>query len=180
MSWRDLFIQKKAQGAVNNYKLDLFNTISNSNEIADMSTIKRYFNSLYDTNDSFSAFSVGQSLDDLYVAEASNKIARLQDYRNMSKYQEIGQSIDTMCYTADIPDENNKLITIDVDNPYLEASDIERIRLAVQDYLNLFDFDNNFEEYFRVFLTEGQLCWENIVAKDDTEEGIIRNQSNSK
>ena len=78
-----------------------------------------------------------------------------------------------MCYSANIPDENNRLIRIDIDSRYLEASDVSRIRDAIQDYLNLFDFENNFEEYFRILLTEGQLCWENIVAKDDLEEGII-------
>lgn len=89
MGWRDLFIQKKSRGTENNYKLDLFNVVSQSEEIANMSTIKRYFNSLYDTNDSFAAFSVGQSLDDAYVAESTNKIARLQEYRNMAKFQEV-------------------------------------------------------------------------------------------
>ena len=89
MGWRDLFIQKKSRGTENNYKLDLFNVVSQSEEIVNMSTIKRYFNSLYDTNDSFAAFSVGQSLDDAYVAESTNKIARLQEYRNMAKFQEV-------------------------------------------------------------------------------------------
>jgi hypothetical protein len=89
MGWRDLFIQKKSKGVENNYKLDLFNVVSQSEEIANMSTIKKYFNSLYDTNDSFAAFSVGQSLDDAYVAESTNKIARLQEYRNMAKFQEV-------------------------------------------------------------------------------------------
>ena len=62
-----------------------------------------------------------------------------------------------MCYSANIPDENNRLIRIDIDSRYLEASDVSRIRDAIQDYLNLFDFENNFEEYFRILLTEGQL-----------------------
>ena len=89
MGWRDLFIQRKSESSENNYKLDLFNAVSNSTEIANMSTIKRYFNSLYDVNDSFAAFSVGESLEDAYVAESTNKIARLQDYRNMAKFQEV-------------------------------------------------------------------------------------------
>ena len=29
------------------------------------------------------------------------------------------------------------------------------------------------EEYFRTLIIEGQICWENIVAKDDLEQGII-------
>lgn len=89
MGWRDLFIQRKSQGIENNYKLDLFNIVSQSEEIANMSTIKRYFNSLYDNGDSFAAFSVGQSLNDAYVAESTNKVARLQEYRNMAKFQEV-------------------------------------------------------------------------------------------
>ena len=89
MSWRDLFIQSKSEGLENNYKLDLFNKVSNSNEIANMSTIKKYFNNLYSANDSFSAFSVGQSLDEAYVAEATNKIGRLTEYRGMAKFQEV-------------------------------------------------------------------------------------------
>ena len=60
-----------------------------------------------------------------------------------------------MCYSANIPDENDKLVNIRIDNKYIEPSDIEKIREAIQDYLNLFDFDNNFEEYFRILLTEG-------------------------
>ena len=84
-----------------------------------------------------------------------------------------GQSIDTICYSADIPDENDKLVIVDIKNNDLEAKDIEKIRGVIQDYLNLFDFDNNFEEFFRIFVTEGQICWENIVAKDDLEQGII-------
>jgi hypothetical protein len=89
MSWRDLFIQTKESGKENNYKLDIFNAVSNSNEIANMSTIKRYFNNLYNVNDSFAAFSVGQSLEDAYVAESTNKIGRLTEYRGMAKFQEV-------------------------------------------------------------------------------------------
>lgn len=173
MSWRDLFAIKKEDARNNNYKLALFNQVSNSSEIASMSTIKKYFNSLYDTNDTFSTFSVGQSLDDLYVSEEHNKIARLQDYRNMGNDNAVAPSVDMMCYSANIPDENNNLIQIKITDPYLEAKDVQRIKDCIQEYLDLFDFDNNFQEYFRILVTEGQLCWENIVAKDDLEQGII-------
>ena len=43
-SWRDFFVIKKDNAENNNYKLDLFNTVSQTNEIANMSVIKRYFN----------------------------------------------------------------------------------------------------------------------------------------
>lgn len=172
-SWRDFFIIKKDKANENNYKLDLFNTISNGSEIADMSTINRYFNQLYNNGSNLNAFIVSQSLNDVYVSEASNKIGRLNDYRNMAQFGEIAQAIDMICYSANIPDENNNLIDIKINDPELEAKDIEIIKNAIKNYLDLFDFDNNIEEYFRTLIIEGQICWENIVAKDDLEQGII-------
>ena len=175
MAWRDVFVLKKDQAETNNYKLDLFNTVSQTDEIANMSAIKKYFNTLYDTDFSgIIGFNVSQTIkDSIYVAEASNKIARLIDYRNMAQFGELAQAIDMICYSSNIPDENNNLIDIKITDPYLEPKDVESIRNAIQDYLDLFDFDNNIEEYFRTFIIEGQLCWENIVAKDDLEQGII-------
>ena len=175
MAWTDFFVIKKDQAENNNYKLDLFNTVSQTDEIANMSAIKKYFNTLYDTDFSgINGFNVSQTIkDSIYIAEASNKIARLIDYRNMSQFGELAQAIDMICYSSNIPDENNELIDIKINDPYLEPKDIESIRNCIQDYLDLFDFDNNIEEYFRTFIIEGQLCWENIVAKDDLEQGII-------
>lgn len=175
MAWTDFFVIKKDQAENNNYKLDLFNTVSQTDEIANMSAIKKYFNTLYDTDFSgINGFNVSQTIkDSIYIAEASNKIARLIDYRNMSQFGELAQAIDMICYSSNIPDENNELIDIKINDPYLEPKDIEAIRNCIQDYLDLFDFDNNIEEYFRTFIIEGQLCWENIVAKDDLEQGII-------
>ena len=39
-SWRDFFVIKKDNAENNNYKLDLFNTVSQTNEIANMSVLK--------------------------------------------------------------------------------------------------------------------------------------------
>ena len=175
MSWLDYFQVKKEDASENNYKLDLFNRMSNSVDVASMSSIKKYFNSLYDLNGggSFQAFTINQSLEDTYVSENNNKIQRLNDYRTISYFHEIISALDMMSYSANVPDENNEIVKIIVKDDYLEARDIDRIKKAVQDYLNLFDFENNFEEYFRTLMVEGQLCWENIIAKDQLDAGII-------
>ena len=173
-SWRDFFVIKKDKASENNYKLDLFNTISNGAEIANMSTINRYFNNLYDNGSNLNSFVVSQSIEDVYVSEVStSKLGRLNDYRNMAQFGEIAQVIDMICYSSNIPDENNNLIDIKINDPDLEAKDVEIIKNSIRNYLDLFDFDNNIEEYFRTLIIEGQICWENIVAKDDLEQGII-------
>lgn len=174
MGWRDVHLLQKNNAQENNYKIDYFNEISSNAEIASMSAIKKYFNTLYEIDGMQStSFTVGQSMDDVYVSEEHNKINRLCDYRNMSLFHEVGSSIDMMCYSANIPDENNNLISVKIVDPFLDVRDIARIKDCIQEYLDLFDFENNFEEYFRTLIIEGQLCWENIIAKDDLESGII-------
>lgn len=169
----DAFLIHKNDAKSNNYKLDLFETVAQNTEVADMSTIKRYFNKIYDNGSDWNAFGVDQRLDDFYAAEITNKIKRLQDYRSMAMFPEIASALDTIVYSAVVQDENNAVVTLNVKDPNLEANDIQIIKQAAQEYFDLFDFDNNFGEYFRKFVIEGQLCWENVVAKDDTEQGII-------
>lgn len=174
MSFFDIFTTNKEKAKEANYKIDLFSNLATGTETADMSAIKNYFDSLYQYNSSnFNSFEVTQQLDGLYLSEATNKIKRLNDYRSMSTFPEIANAIDTICYSADIPNEVNSIVSVKVNKNTLEASDVEQITDAAKEYLDLFDFDNNFLEFFRRFVIDGQLCWENIVAKDDLECGII-------
>lgn len=175
MAFWDTWFVTKDIAQKNNYKLDLFEAVSQSTQIADMSAIKKYFNKLYDSGGSndFNTFGVVQQLDGLYVSQKSNKVARLTDYRSMALFPQIATALDTICYAAQIPDENNQLVTLRINDKNLDPRDIEIIRDAAQEYLDLFDFDNNFIEFFRKLLVQGQLCWQNIVAKDDQQQGII-------
>jgi hypothetical protein len=72
----------------------------------------------------------------------------------MSTFPEIASALDTICYAADSPDEYNQLVTLRVNDNNLEAKDIERIKEAAQEYFDLFDFDNNFIEFFRKLLVD--------------------------
>lgn len=160
-----------------NYKYDIFDTVDQSNEIIGYSAVKKYFNKLYNTDgtfgSSFDSFQVSQSIDGVYAAEQTNKFVRLQDCRSMAVIPEIAQAIDMICYAADVPDEDNTIVHVKVKDSNLEPQDVEVITNAAQEYFDLFDFDNNIIEYMRKFVVEGQLCWENIVAKDELDQGII-------
>lgn len=153
-SW-NIFASKKDTAKQNNYKLDLFETVAKNTDLADMSAIKKYFNKIYDANESsYGSFSVRQGFEGIYAAEPTNKIKRLQDYRAMSTFPEIASALDTICYSADSPDENNQLVTLRIKDSNLEATDVENIREAAQEYFDLFDFDNNFIEYFRKLIVD--------------------------
>src|SRR5574344_1331389 len=111
MSWYDFKAIKKDQANDNNYKLQLFNLLSQESNTANLSSIKKYFDNLYDSyGDAFSSFSVTQSVDGVYAAEETNKARRLWEYRDMTSTAEVDRSINMICYSADIPDENNELV----------------------------------------------------------------------
>lgn len=173
MSFWNAWLVKKDDAKSNNYKLDLFQTVAQNTEVADMSAIKRYFNKVYDNGSEWDAFGVDQRLDDVFGAEITNKILKLQDYRSMALFPEIASALDTICYSAVVQDENNNVVNLNIKDSNLEADDVQVIKDAAQEYFDLFDFDNNFIEYFRKFIIEGQICWENVVAKDDLDQGII-------
>lgn len=161
----------------NNYKLQLFETISKQTEVSNYSAIKKYFNRVYNSNDpsyQFDAFGVNETAQkQLYVGQQTNKANRLLNYRSMALCPQIAQAIDTICYAADVPDENNNIVKVQIKDKNLQPKQIEILRQACQQYLDLFDFDNNLIQYFRKLVIQGQICWENIVAKDDLEQGII-------
>lgn len=161
----------------NNYKLQLFETISKQTEVSNYSAIKKYFNKVYNSSDSsyqFDAFGVNETAQkQLYVGQQTNKANRLLNYRSMALCPQIAQAIDTICYAADVPDENNNIVKVQIKDKNLQPKEVEILRQACQQYLDLFDFDNNLIQYFRKLVIQGQICWENIVAKDDLEQGII-------
>ena len=64
MAFWDFWSTKKDKARENNYKLDLFETVAQSTEIADMKKRKKYFNRIYDAAESnFNTFNVNQNLD---------------------------------------------------------------------------------------------------------------------
>ena len=88
----------------------MFEEISKSADVSNYSAVKRYFDRLYGFSDpyGFSMFSSAASIrENVYVAETTNKVKRLTDYRMMSLNSEITQALDIICYAAQVPDENN-------------------------------------------------------------------------
>lgn len=172
--WNFIAVNKD-QADKNNYKKQLFDTVSNGNEVANMSVIKKYFDRVYQNGGSdWDSFTTDQTLDkEVYVSEVTTKARKLADYRQMALFPEIASAIDTMCYSAVITDQNGNVVNLNIKDKRLEASEVQAIKDAAQEYLDLFDFNNNFTEYFRKMVIEGQLCWQNIIAKDDKECGII-------
>ena len=112
----DLIAVNKEQADQNNYKKQLFDTVSNSTETADMSAIKKYFDRVYQNYGAqFDTFTADQVLDkDVYISQITTKTQKLRDYRQMALFPEIASAIDTMCYSAVVNDENNNVVTLNI------------------------------------------------------------------
>ena len=122
----NLFTTRKDTAKETNYKLDLFETVSQNTDVINMSAIKRYFNRIYDDSN-INTFSVDQSFEGIFAAEPTNKMRRLQDYRSMYTFPEIASALDTICYSAESQDESNQLVTLRIkdDNLLYEIRNVE-------------------------------------------------------
>lgn len=173
MAWLNIFSSTKEEAREKNYKMQYFDKLSNSSEVVNMSAITNYLEQKYGGQTAGLDFFSSELLANLYVAENTNKLSRIAKYRQMAEFAEIADAIDMMCTDAYNISEQNQLYWIQINNEELDASDIEYIRESCEEYTDLFNLDTDFQQLFRKLVIEGQLCWENIVAKDELDAGII-------
>jgi hypothetical protein len=111
--------------------------------------------------------------DFIYGTVSTSKPVRLQNYRRMSDFPEVGDAIDEICDTAVNYDDNEQLVCLKLRAGKINEVQESEIMDEFDNYMSLFELDENFYEYVRTFVIEGQLAWENIIDDADKESGII-------
>ena len=111
--------------------------------------------------------------DFIYGSISTSKPVRLQNYRRMSDFPEVGDAIDEICDMAVNYDDNNNLVSLKLRDGKINQVQESEIQTEFDNFMSLFELDENFYEYVRHFVIEGQLAWENIVDDNDSESGII-------
>lgn len=109
----------------------------------------------------------------VYGSIAVDKPRRLTFYRQMSKFPEVSDAIDEICDAAINFDTNHNFVNLIFKNELVEEEKQEIIRKEFERFISLFDFENNGFELFKTLVTEGEITWENIIDRDNEEEGII-------
>ena len=157
-----------------NYKYEIFKDLDIKNNTSDYSSISKYFQSLQNDDLSFSIGEVaGKDMKEtLYGTISTNKVCRLSSYRRMANFPEVGDAIDEICDNSITKDSNNNQVKLLLPTKFDTIAQ-EEINNAWDEYINLFDFENNMFEYMRNFVIEGELCWENIISKDHKDQGIL-------
>jgi len=108
----------------------------------------------------------------IYASVDKDKTRRLQDYRRMAAYAELADCLDEICDECVVKDENDIIVNFQLRGEYTkEVKDL--IEKEFQKHVVIYDLEDSGWEYFRQFLIDGELFWENIIDNDKPELGII-------
>lgn len=178
MSFQNLFgdMNFKSIGAMQlNPKFKEFKDLSKDDtEVDRLSVLEQQLNNQGKSYDTYIGdTSVRTYTDFVYGAVTSVKPVRLQNYRRMAQFPEVGDAIDEISDTCVNYDDNDRLVHLKVRESKIGKVQLSELEGAFDEYMSLFELDENIFDYVRTFIIEGQLAWENIVDDDDKEAGIV-------
>lgn len=105
--------------------------------------------------------------------DMNDKVRRLQDYRKIASYCELSDAIDEICddcivYTT----EDNSVVKFDVEGEYDKDTKSE-IKKEWKNFIQFFQLEDRGWEYFRQFLIDGEVFFENIISTNRPGYGIL-------
>jgi hypothetical protein len=125
-------------------------------------------------NTAFSAIEQDKSFSNIMYATASeDKPGRMRDYRTMAAFSEIADALDEICDETINPDENDNIVKLKFKNSDIESDKKDEVMKEFDKYIEHYDLHNNGWQYFRQFLTEGELYFEQIIHEDYVNEGVL-------
>lgn len=144
----------KKEERVKNRAVSTFNP-DYSIDISDISSDNGYFNFIYNNFN-------------------NDKGNRLSEYRMMSQYSDVANALDKICDAFVIPDDKGKVLKLTIDtevemDSMIEGELLKEFRLIE----NHFNFKKKGWRYIRKILIEAEQYFENIIAKDRPDLGVI-------
>lgn len=125
-------------------------------------------------NTAFSAIERDKTFGDvMYASPTENKPGRLRDYRTMAAFSEIADALDEICDETINQDENGDIVLLDFKNIEMSVETRKELEEEWEKYLEHYDLINNGWAYFRQFLIEGELFFEQIIHEDYTNVGVL-------
>lgn len=117
----------------------------------------------------------GKTIDSLiYTPLPSGKPERLAIYRSMANFPEISDAIDEIAEAFYNEDENGEYCKLHFSKTAkLSEQQKTELNKAFNRYLSLLDLEENGYAYIRTFLSDGELCFENVIDADSLEDGLV-------
>jgi len=159
----------------NNSKYEFFQKIASKTKTQNCSVIKEFFDQQYNIATYYSS---GHPLnlfgDSKTVVTGTNtKPQRIANYRQISNYAEVGDAVEEIADAHITKLPNGKFVKIEITGIELNETTKKEIEEQANHYFGLFSFEDNIFEYARKLIVEGELCWENIIDKDNSALGFI-------
>jgi len=108
----------------------------------------------------------------IYANVDKDKTRRLQDYRRMAAFAELADCVDEICDECIVKDENDVIIQFNLRGSYTKEVK-DTIEKEYKKFIEIFDLEDKGWEYFRQFLIDGELYFENVILEDKKDLGII-------
>lgn len=108
----------------------------------------------------------------IYANVDKDKTRRLTDYRRMAAFAELADCVDEICDECIVKDENDNITTFNLRGNYTKEVK-DAIEKEYKKFITIFDLEDKGWEYFRQFLIDGELYFENIIDEDKKELGIF-------
>lgn len=108
----------------------------------------------------------------MYANMDVDKIRRLQQYRRMAAYTECSDAIDEICDEVIVKDSEGDIIKINIEGRHKDNVKKE-LKKEWNKFVNIFKLEDRGWEYFRNFLIDGELFYENVISRNRPEYGIL-------
>jgi hypothetical protein len=108
----------------------------------------------------------------IYASIDKDKTRRLSDYRRMAAYAELSNCIDEICDECIVKDENDNILNFNLRGEFSKEIK-DTIEKEFKKFVSIFDLEDRGWEYFRQFLIDGELFFENILDADRKDLGIV-------
>lgn len=109
----------------------------------------------------------------MYATASEDKPGRLRDYRTMGAFSEVADALDEICDEFLNPDEQDRFIVLKFKNSDISSNKQEEIQKEFNKYVELYNLEDKGWGYFRQFLTEGELYFEQIIHENYVNQGVV-------
>jgi hypothetical protein len=108
----------------------------------------------------------------IYAQVDKDKTRRLTDYRRMAAFAELADCIDEISDECIVRDENDDIIQFNLRGSYTKETK-DTVEKEFKKFIDIFELEDKGWEYFRRFLIDGELYFENIIDEERKHLGIV-------
>jgi hypothetical protein len=109
----------------------------------------------------------------MYSSLDTDKIKRIQDYRRMAAYTELSDAIDEICDECIVYNEEDNTVVKFKLNGSFDRDTKKEVGKEWAKFCRYFNLEDKGWEYFRNFLIDGEIFFENIISQNRTDFGVL-------